>query len=61
MFTLVHQYKYTLTELESMIPWERDLYIGLVNTWVKDEEEKLKRKKEVSEQNLRRMFSKGNK
>jgi len=24
MFTLVHQYKYTLTELENMIPWERE-------------------------------------
>jgi len=54
MFTLVHQYKYTLTELENMIPWERDLYIGLVNDWVKQEEQRLKVKKEAAEQNLRR-------
>jgi hypothetical protein len=58
MFTLVHQYKYTLTELENMIPWERDLYIGLVNSWAKEESEKLKQKKEIAEQNMRRMFSK---
>lgn len=58
MFTLVHQYKYTLTELENMIPWERDLYIGLVNSWVKEEEEKIKRKKEEAEQKMRRLSSK---
>lgn len=58
MFTLVHQYKYTLTELENMIPWERDLYIGLVNSWVKEETEKLKQKKELADQNLRRALSK---
>lgn len=45
MFTLVHQYKYTLTELENMMPWERDTYIGMVNSWVKEETEKLKQKK----------------
>ena len=55
MFTLVHQYKYTLTELEGMIPWERDLYIGLVNSWVKEEEEKFKRKREEAEQKMRRL------
>lgn len=58
MFTLVHQYKYTLSELENMIPWERDLYIGLVNSWAKEESEKLKQKKEIAEQNMRKMFSK---
>ena len=46
MFTLVHQYKYTLTELENMLPWERDMYIGMVNNWVKDEEDRMKKQKE---------------
>lgn len=58
MFTLVHQYKYTLTELENMIPWERDLYVSMVNSWVKEENEKMKQKKELAEQNMRRMFNK---
>lgn len=57
MFTLVHQYKYTLTELEGMIPWERDLYIGLVNSWAKEETERLKQQKELTEQNMRRAMS----
>lgn len=50
MFTLVHQYKYTLTELENMMPWERDLYIGMVNLWVKDEEDKIKKRISQQEQ-----------
>lgn len=57
MFTLVHQYKYTLTELEGMIPWERDLYIGLVNSWAKEETERIKQQKEITEQNMRRALS----
>ena len=53
MFTLVHQYKYTLTELENMLPWERDMYIGMVNNWVKDEEDRMKKQKEKASQDLR--------
>jgi len=58
MFTLTHQYKYTLTELENMIPWERDMYVGMVNTWVKEETEKLKQKQMEAQQDLSRMLKK---
>jgi len=58
MFTLTHQYKYTLTELENMIPWERDMYIGMVNTWVKEETEKLKQKNVEAQQDLSRILKK---
>lgn len=56
MFTLVHQYKYTLTELENMIPWERDTYIGMVNNWVKDEEDRVKKQQEKASQDLRALI-----
>lgn len=56
MFTLTHQYKYTLTELENMIPWERDMYISMVNTWVKEETEKLKQKQQEAQQDLTRLL-----
>jgi len=56
MFTLTHQYKYTLTELENMIPWERDMYIGMVNNWVKEETEKLKQKNQEAQQDLSRIL-----
>jgi hypothetical protein len=57
MFTLVHQYKYTLTELENMMPWERDLYIGMVNLWVKDEEDKIKKRISQQEQATQRTLN----
>jgi hypothetical protein len=55
MFTLTHQYKYTLTELENMIPWERDMYISMVNSWVREETEKVKQKNLETQQDLQRM------
>jgi len=58
MFTLTHQYKYTLTELENMIPWERDMYIGMVNSWVKEENEKLNKIKTEREQKFNQAISK---
>jgi hypothetical protein len=58
MFTLTHQYKYTLTELENMIPWERDMYVSMVNTWVKEETEKLKQKQVEAQQDLSRLLKK---
>ena len=56
MFTLVHQYKYTLTELENMLPWERDMYITFVNNWVKDEQDRIKQQKDQATQDLRNLL-----
>jgi hypothetical protein len=36
----MHHHKYSLTELEEMIPWEREIYIGLLMNHLKEEEEK---------------------
>lgn len=58
MFTLTHQYKYTLTELENMIPWERDMYISMVNTWVKEEAERVKQQADQQKQDLRSLMKK---
>jgi hypothetical protein len=60
MFTMVHQYKYTLTELENMIPWERDTYIGMVNNWVKEETERAKKMKTEQEARLSALTRKRN-
>ena len=56
MFTLTHQYKYTLTELENMIPWERDMYTSMVNSWVREETEKVKQRNVESQNDLKNMF-----
>tara|TARA_Y100001963_G_scaffold101468_1_gene139580 strand:+ start:210 stop:389 length:180 start_codon:yes stop_codon:yes gene_type:complete len=39
-FALMQYHKYSLTEIENMMPWERDIYVGLLQAHL--EEEKLK-------------------
>ena len=36
-FSLITHYKYSLTEIENMIPWERDIYLALLNQFVEEE------------------------
>ena len=41
-FGLMQHHKYSLTELENMIPWERDIYVGLLLNYLEVEEERIK-------------------
>jgi len=41
----MQHHKYSLTELESMIPWERDIYVQMLINHIKEENEK-KRQRE---------------
>jgi len=41
-FALIQHHKYSLAEIENMMPWERDIYVGLLNQYI--EEENLKAK-----------------
>ena len=36
-FALIQHHKYSLTEIENMMPWERDIYVGLLNQYVEEE------------------------
>ena len=40
-FQLLHHYNYSLTELESMMPWEREIYTEMLIKYLKDEKEKI--------------------
>ena len=35
-------HKYSLTEIENMMPWERDVYVILLKNHLEEEEEKIK-------------------
>ena len=35
-FALIQHHKYSLTEIENMMPWERDIYVGLLNQSVEE-------------------------
>ena len=36
----MQHHNYSLTELENMIPWERDVYLGLLLSFLKQEKER---------------------
>ena len=36
-FALIQHHKYSLTELENMIPWEREIYVGLLQQYIEEE------------------------
>jgi hypothetical protein len=38
-FALMHHHKYSLTELENMIPFERDVYVGLLKNYLEEMDE----------------------
>ena len=41
-FAWMQHHKYSLTELENMMPWERDVYVSLLLQFIKDEEARQK-------------------
>ncbi len=43
-FALMQHHKYSLTEIENMMPWERDIYLALLNQYI--EEQNLKAQQE---------------
>ena len=40
-FALMQHHKYSLTEIENMMPWERDIYVGLLNQYIEEENSKM--------------------
>ena len=43
-FALMQHHKYSLTEIENMIPWEKDVYVTLLEQYI--EQENLKNKQQ---------------
>ena len=42
----MQHHKYNITEIENMIPWERDIYVDMLINYIKEENEKRKREQE---------------
>ena len=40
-FAMMQHHKYSLTEIENMIPWEREIYVAMLQQWIKDENERI--------------------
>ena len=41
-FSMMQHHKYSLTELENMIPWEREIYVTMLVEYIKEENERQK-------------------
>ena len=40
---MMQHFKYSLTELDDMMPWEREIYVAMLNQYIEDEKERIKR------------------
>ena len=39
-FSLMQYHKYSLTEIENMMPWERDVYVAMLKNYLEEEKAK---------------------
>ena len=37
-FAMIQHHKWSLTELENMMPWERDVYVNMLLRYLREEE-----------------------
>ncbi|MDC0308794.1 hypothetical protein OAL25_00880 [bacterium] len=42
-YQLIQNYKYSLTDIEMMMPWEREIYLSMLIDQVKQEKEERQR------------------
>tara|TARA_B100000925_G_C21957571_1_gene451875 strand:+ start:1127 stop:1261 length:135 start_codon:yes stop_codon:yes gene_type:complete len=40
---MMQHFKYSLTELDDMMPWEREIYVAMLNNFIEKENERIKR------------------
>jgi len=38
----MHHHKYSLTELDNLIPWEKQIYVKMLTDFIKEQNERLK-------------------
>ena len=42
----MQHHKYSLTEIENMLPWEREIYVAMLAKWIKEENERLEKERQ---------------
>ena len=48
----MQHHKYSLADLENMLPWEREIYVDMLITYIKEENEKEQRRQQNKENNM---------
>ena len=41
----MQHHKYSLSELETMMPWEREIYISMLAQYIEEENQRIKQQK----------------
>ena len=59
IFALVQHHKYSITEIENLIPYERDVYVAMLSAHLKQEKERAENKKAGMKMQPRRNFTSG--
>jgi hypothetical protein len=44
---MVQHHKWSLTEIEDMLPFERDIYMTMLTNWVKEENERIQKQNQA--------------
>mgnify|MGYP001202793223 FL=1 len=39
---MMQHHNYSLSELDEMMPWEREIYVGMLHQHIKDENERIR-------------------
>jgi hypothetical protein len=47
-FAMMQYHKYSLTELENMMPWERDVYVNMLIRYLREEEARQKQQQRTA-------------
>lgn len=43
-FNLIQHHKWNLSDIDSMMPWEKHIYVELLNAWIQEQEDNAKQK-----------------
>ena len=44
---MIQHHKWSLTEIEDMLPYERDIYVTMLTNWIEEENEKIKQQNQA--------------
>ena len=45
-YAMLHHHKYSLAEIENLMPWEKDIYVSLLMTHVQEEKQRRETQKQ---------------
>jgi hypothetical protein len=57
-FGLIQHHKWSLSDIENMLPWERQTYLSMLMNWLKEEKDRLKAQQQQQEAAMKKISRK---